>query len=119
MLNDRLNSQPLGELPRSEISDWISSAIRSKAEVNRDGLLISAYDCDLGIESSRVVGSACSCLAGEDSGGAGDARVASAVRKIGMPPILVGMPEKVVNNSYASYKANSSRLLVQVNHPSI
>jgi hypothetical protein len=55
------------------------------------------FGCDLGNESSRVVGSACSCLAGEDSDGSGDARVASAVRKI--PPILVGMPEKVVNTS--------------------
>ena len=55
--------------------------------------------CDPGIESSRVVGSACSCLPGEDSDGSGDARVASAVRN--KPPILVGMPEKVVNNSYA------------------
>ena len=54
---------------------------------------------DAGIESSRVVGSACSCLAGEDSVGSGDVRVASAVRN--KPPILVGMPEKVVNNSYA------------------
>jgi hypothetical protein len=43
----------------------------------------------------RVI--ACSCLAGEDSDGSGDARVASAVRN--KPPILVGMPEKVVNNS--------------------
>jgi hypothetical protein len=41
----------------------------------------------------------CSCLPGEDSDGSGDARVASAVRKI--PPMLVGMPEKMVNNSYA------------------
>ena len=54
---------------------------------------------DAGIESSRVVGSACSCLAGEDSVGSGDVRVASAVRN--KPPILVGMSEKVVNNSYA------------------
>jgi hypothetical protein len=57
------------------------------------------FNCDAGIESSRVVGSACSCLAGEDSDGSGDARVVSAVRN--KPPILVGMPEKVVNNSYA------------------
>jgi hypothetical protein len=34
---------------------------------------------------------------GEDSDGSGDARVASAVRN--KPPILVGMPEKVVNDS--------------------
>jgi hypothetical protein len=54
------------------------------------------FGCDPGIESSRVVGSACSCLAGEDSDGSGDARVASAVRN--KPPILVGMSEKVVNN---------------------
>jgi hypothetical protein len=33
------------------------------------------------------------------SGGWGDARGASAVRKI--PPIFVGMPENVVNNSFA------------------
>jgi hypothetical protein len=38
---------------------------------------------------------------GEDSGGSGDARVASAVRN--KPPILVGMPEKMVNNSYALF----------------
>ena len=52
-----------------------------------------------GIESSRDVGSACSCLAGEDYVDSGGARVASAVRN--NPPIHVGMPEKVVNNSYA------------------
>jgi hypothetical protein len=57
------------------------------------------FGYDAGIESSRVVGSACSCLTGEDSGGSGGARVASAVRN--KPPILVGMPEKMVNNSYA------------------
>jgi len=57
------------------------------------------FGCDPGIESSRVVRSAYSCLPGEDSDGSGDARVASVVRKI--PPILVGMPEKMVNNFYA------------------
>jgi hypothetical protein len=55
------------------------------------------FGCDAGIESSQVIRSACSCLAGEDSDGSGDARVTSAVRN--KPPILVGMPEKVVNNS--------------------
>jgi len=45
----------------------------------------------------RVI--ACSCLAGEDSGGSAEDRVASAVRN--KPPILVGKSEKVVNNSYA------------------
>ena len=54
------------------------------------------------IEPSLVVGSACSCLAGKDSDGSGDARVASAVRKI--LPILVGMPEKMVNNSMHTFK---------------
>ena len=53
---------------------------------------------DPGIESSRVFGSACSCLAGEDAGGAGVARVAFAFRY--KPLILVGMPEKLVNMCY-------------------
>jgi len=57
------------------------------------------FGYDAGIESSQVVGSACSCLAGEDSDGSAEARVASAVRN--KPPVLVGMPEKMVNNSYA------------------
>ena len=52
-----------------------------------------------GIESVQVVGGACSRLAGEDSDGSGDARVAYAV--IDNPPILVGMPEQVANSSYA------------------
>ena len=53
-----------------------------------------------------AVGSACSCLAGEDSGGSGEARVASAGRN--KPPILVGMSEKVVNNSYVPTHTGSA-----------
>ena len=41
-----------------------------------------------------------------DSGGSGDAGVESAVRN--KPPILVGMPEKVVNNSCAETDSNTS-----------
>lgn len=52
-----------------------------------------------GIESLRVVESACSCSAGEDPDGSGDARVASVIRN--KPPIIVGLPEKVVNDGYA------------------
>ena len=44
---------------------------------------------------SWVVGSACSFLAGKDSDGSGDARVAPAVRK--NPQVLGGMPDKVLD----------------------
>ena len=36
---------------------------------------MGGFGYDAGMESSRVVGSACGCLGGEDSGGWGDAWV--------------------------------------------